>query len=62
MDNNISNENQPYCIICLHNTLIVYGCFQCKECIICENCINILPRKHKLKCPICRKKPDNGVK
>ena len=55
MNEDISIESTPFCIICLQNSLAPYGCFQCKECIICENCINILPRKHKLKCPICRK-------
>ena len=55
MNEDISIESTPYCIICLQNTLVPYGCFQCKECIICENCIEVLPSKHKLKCPVCRK-------
>ena len=48
-------DNKPYCVICLSNTATPYGCFQCKECIICEECIEKLNPKHRKKCPVCRK-------
>jgi hypothetical protein len=50
-----SSDKSPYCIICLEVTPVPYGCFQCKECIICSDCIEKLPSKHKQRCPVCRK-------
>ena len=50
-----SLDNAPFCVICLDTTTTPYGCFQCKECIICEDCIDKLNPKHRKKCPVCRK-------
>ncbi len=50
-----SVDNIPFCVICLDVTSTPYGCFQCKECIICEGCIGKLSSKHRKKCPVCRK-------
>ena len=50
-----SIDNLPFCVICLLNTPTPYGCFQCKECIICDECIGKLNPRHRKKCPVCRK-------
>ena len=53
----INNENQ--CIICFNDDIsmnLMYTCINCKECLICRQCVIKIIFKKNNGCPVCRTK------